>query len=417
MGYGWYIVFCLIWLYEVTGVKWKRFPKEEEKSINIDAVILILSDSRESSLEFRTLARETYLSPLVQPRPVPDYFLDENGVYVKPPIAYFFVLGIAGLDEKKLEVIQKENKKFNDLIMLNLDDAYSGGGMLLKYFLALQIISSEMKIYAKFYLRSTHDVYIQVPNFLFEVKRSRPDRVFWGNLSKNNGVIRDPSHKNGDMKYNVCGETYHPYMNGHAWATTYDIVRWLNIAFPISKNSKEMIFDFEKVKLDMKIQVKDLPPVPPLLLVNDDTNFGLTLAVLDIEWRDSPSQFLPYFYEGSFPESDAMALLNSVLSSRIYSKRTTHEYYHTYKKQMFKAMRSSPYDKESDFYSDYGSENCISRSDKYICENKRFFTLHNHFSFEIIKGFMYRLLGGCRCKISETDLGINANKKSKHWSW
>ena len=340
------------------GSSLKGYNENINMHTNVDLLICILSDHQGGATKIRQDARETWLSPLF------DDFRYEKEYPNTSSILHFFVVGILDLSDDTVKRLVAEKEKYNDLILLPISDKYSGGGMLMKYLWLMQIALLDLNIQFKHLLRITHDTFVNLPLFMLNIKNYNSNFLLVGEIMRNSIISRDPNDNNGDLKYDVCKGDYHPYPNGYGWLISRGIADWLTHSFPLTKNGTTHAF--------------------PRILANDDVNFGLMMAILDIEWRQDDR------FVSRYPDD---SVVSSLGSSKVPDANFAHKYYQIYRDNLRAVLLSKELPQIPII------DTCSSKDDRLACDYAKYLVVHIHFTHDtVFKDSIRRLMGGCLCK-------------------
>ncbi len=124
-------------------------------------------------------------------------------------VQHWFVVGIADANAHELKFLKEEQATYGDMLFLPIGDSvcqtysgcartfsqriftrptscasvifqYRGGAMMKKYFIWLHYVLVDLNLKPKYFLRVTHDNYINIPLILQETRSAPKERLYWG---------------------------------------------------------------------------------------------------------------------------------------------------------------------------------------------------------------------------------------------
>nr|XP_054768669.1 beta-1,3-galactosyltransferase 6-like [Lytechinus pictus]XP_054768670.1 beta-1,3-galactosyltransferase 6-like [Lytechinus pictus] len=176
---------------------------DDAKPLSAFLVILVMSGPK--LLAGRQVLRDTWLT------------LRSSDMIVK------FVIGIADLPADQLEDLEKEQKKYNDLLFLpDLKDGfYALTQKLIEMFVWL-----DQNVNYKFVLKVDDDSFVRLDALTKELQQKSQERLFWGFFDGRARVHKAGKYAEADW---VLCDRYLPYAKGGGYILSADLVHFVSL--------------------------------------------------------------------------------------------------------------------------------------------------------------------------------------------
>ncbi|XP_044133909.1 beta-1,3-galactosyltransferase 6 [Bufo gargarizans] len=177
-----------------------------EKSISTFLAVLIASGPKYS--ERRSIIRSTWLSMASS---------HSGTLWCR------FVIGTAGLGEEEAALVEMEQRRHGDLLLLpDLRDSYEN----LTVKLLLMYVWLDHHVDYKFVLKADDDTFARLGILLEELKAQEPHRYYWGFFSGRGRVKSAGKWK--ESSWVLC-DYYLPYALGGGYVMSWDLVHYLSL--------------------------------------------------------------------------------------------------------------------------------------------------------------------------------------------
>ena len=201
----------------------QKYKLQEKK---IELIILILTAP--SNLELRTAIRKTWLRGKTS-----------NTVHL-------FVTGTKELSKRLEDLIDEENKEFNDMLLFDFKDSYSK--LTDKVLLTFDWLSKHYSF--SYMLKCDDDTFVKLNEFYKALHLQPSSKLYWGFFDGRSRVKKTGKWK--ELSWNIC-DLYLPYAVGGGYVLSEDLVEYIS-------NNKDTLRKFK----------------------SEDISVGLWLAPLDV---------------------------------------------------------------------------------------------------------------------------------------
>lgn len=203
-------------------------PRRQQSPQNSFYTVVITVHSAINQSERRGAIRDTWLS-------------DSMVSMTDFTVQYWFIIGARGISQSDLHLVQLEQNKFNDLLILyGVENGYHD----LPYRTLHSLTYLDKNYQFTYLLKTDDDMFINTPMVLQELKTIRPKtRLYWGRFACQNPPIKDGKWK--EERWHWC-DVYYPYAYGGMYVLTHDVVSIISDNAPFLQ-----LYSCEDVSLGM----------------------------------------------------------------------------------------------------------------------------------------------------------------------